>query len=121
MARPKLTLFLDVISPFAYMAYYVTKVSSSSLSWHCVVVHVLDLHPNGNDLRDLHSSATSNCSPRWYPGNDTHRIESLFCMVKMSPRKELRSDVRGDCISRDVDEDLRLPDEEGHSLPSSSI
>ncbi|KAK1065122.1 hypothetical protein LTR74_008234 [Friedmanniomyces endolithicus] len=27
MARPKLTLFLDVISPFAYMAWYVTKNS----------------------------------------------------------------------------------------------
>ena len=27
MAPPKLTLFLDIISPFAYMAFYVTKVS----------------------------------------------------------------------------------------------
>ncbi|KAK5124074.1 hypothetical protein LTR85_002271 [Meristemomyces frigidus] len=27
MARPKLTLFLDVVSPFAYMAFYVTKTS----------------------------------------------------------------------------------------------
>lgn len=27
MARPKLTLFLDVVSPFAYMAFYITKVS----------------------------------------------------------------------------------------------
>jgi hypothetical protein len=28
MAKPKLTLFLDVVSPFAYLAFYVTKVSS---------------------------------------------------------------------------------------------
>lgn len=26
MAPPKLTLFLDIISPFAYIAFYVTKV-----------------------------------------------------------------------------------------------
>lgn len=29
MARPKLTLFLDVVSPFAYMAFYVTKNSTT--------------------------------------------------------------------------------------------
>ncbi|KAI7580203.1 hypothetical protein KC346_g19017 [Hortaea werneckii] len=27
MARPKLTVYLDIISPFAYMAFYVTKNS----------------------------------------------------------------------------------------------
>lgn len=26
MARPKLTLYLDIVSPFAYMAFYITKV-----------------------------------------------------------------------------------------------
>lgn len=26
MARPKLTLFLDVVSPFGYMAFYMTRV-----------------------------------------------------------------------------------------------
>ena len=26
MPRPQLTLFLDVVSPFAYLAFYVTKV-----------------------------------------------------------------------------------------------
>lgn len=30
MARPKLTVYLDIISPFAYMAFYVTKVG-----WTC--------------------------------------------------------------------------------------
>ena len=35
MGKPKLTLFLDVISPFAYIAFYVTRVSSGiSLSLH---------------------------------------------------------------------------------------
>jgi len=27
MARPSLTLYLDIVSPFAYLAYYVTKTS----------------------------------------------------------------------------------------------
>ena len=27
MARPKLTLYVDIISPFAYMAFYVLQVS----------------------------------------------------------------------------------------------
>jgi len=27
MARPKLTLFLDVVSPFAYIAYHITRHS----------------------------------------------------------------------------------------------
>jgi len=26
MARPKLTLYCDIISPFAYMAFYMTRV-----------------------------------------------------------------------------------------------
>ena len=28
MAKPKLNVFLDVVSPFAYMAFYVTKVDT---------------------------------------------------------------------------------------------
>lgn len=28
MARPKLTVYLDVVSPFGYMAFYVTRVSA---------------------------------------------------------------------------------------------
>lgn len=26
MAKPKLTLFVDIVSPFAYLAFYLTKV-----------------------------------------------------------------------------------------------
>jgi hypothetical protein len=29
MAQPKLTLYLDVVSPFAYLAYYATRVCCS--------------------------------------------------------------------------------------------
>lgn len=28
MARPKLTVYLDVVSPFGYMAFYMTRVSA---------------------------------------------------------------------------------------------
>ncbi|KAK4546119.1 hypothetical protein LTR36_002256 [Oleoguttula mirabilis] len=38
MARPKLTLFLDVISPFAYMAFYVTK--NSPIFKQCDVTYI---------------------------------------------------------------------------------
>lgn len=31
MPAPKLTLFLDVVSPFAYLAYYITRVHTSYL------------------------------------------------------------------------------------------
>lgn len=36
MARPKLTLFLDVVSPFGYMAFYMTRVwcSPFNLFYH---------------------------------------------------------------------------------------
>lgn len=31
MARPKLTVYLDVVSPFGYMAFYMTRVSALEL------------------------------------------------------------------------------------------
>lgn len=27
MAAPKVTLYLDIVSPFSYLAYYITRVS----------------------------------------------------------------------------------------------
>jgi 2-hydroxychromene-2-carboxylate isomerase len=30
MASPKITLYFDIVSPFAYIAFYVLKVSCSS-------------------------------------------------------------------------------------------
>ena len=38
MAQPKLTLFLDVISPFAYIAFYVTKVSRLFIGLKLVLI-----------------------------------------------------------------------------------
>jgi hypothetical protein len=32
MLRPKLTLYLDVVSPFGYMAFYITRVGNLSPS-----------------------------------------------------------------------------------------
>ena len=38
MARPKLTLYFDVVSPFGYLAYYVTRVRGELLS----LFHLVD-------------------------------------------------------------------------------
>lgn len=32
MTRPKLTLFVDIVSPFAYLAFYITRVGHGSYS-----------------------------------------------------------------------------------------
>ena len=32
MATPKLTLYVDIVSPFAYLAFYVIRVSSENFS-----------------------------------------------------------------------------------------
>ena len=34
MARPKITLYVDTVSPFAYEAYYILRVSLSRISKH---------------------------------------------------------------------------------------
>jgi len=43
MARPKLTLYLDIVSPFAYMAFYITRVCQR-LDW-CGRTDFLDSKP----------------------------------------------------------------------------
>jgi len=51
MARPKLTLFLDVVSPFGYMAFYLTRVcyafmAISSYGQLLVAIALLTGDPN---------------------------------------------------------------------------
>jgi len=39
MAKPKLTLYFDIISPFGYLAYYITRVSECLDAWVRAWVH----------------------------------------------------------------------------------
>lgn len=56
MAKPKLTLYLDIVSPFAYLAFYVTKV------------YLMELHTSYNymsiDEHDLTESRRTRPSSR---------------------------------------------------------
>jgi len=37
MAPPKITLYVDVVSPFAYLGYYMLRVSALNLGFHFVI------------------------------------------------------------------------------------
>jgi hypothetical protein len=47
MTNPKLTLYIDIVSPFAYLAYYVTRVrfdeNPNDKTIACVSEHVVGL------------------------------------------------------------------------------
>lgn len=42
MATPKLTLYVDLVSPFAYLAFHVVRVSYL----HCLVAHTAPIIAN---------------------------------------------------------------------------
>lgn len=41
--KPRITLYVDIVSPFAYMAYYILRVSSPTLPFH--TCHIPTHHP----------------------------------------------------------------------------
>jgi hypothetical protein len=76
MSRPKITLYVDIVSPFAYMAYYILKVRPLSLekrekrrecARHKCIIESAELTVVFVELACLQASGSKLCtdSPRW--------------------------------------------------------